>query len=67
MTATPTNMIDVKASMARLFETRDGKMVMGYLNKKYYDGPMTKGSLERLLGSRDVMLHIKQLMENTSG
>ena len=66
MTATPTNMIDVKASMARLFETRDGKMVMGYLNKKYYDGPMAKGNLERLAGRRDVMLHIKQLMENNT-
>ena len=66
MTTIPTNMIDVKSSMARLFETRDGKMVVGYLNKKYYDGPMTKGSLERLLGSRDVMLHIKQLMENNT-
>lgn len=62
----PINVAEVKASAARLFATRDGQQVLGYLTRKYYDAPMTKINLEREVGRRDVLLHIKQLIEDTN-
>jgi hypothetical protein len=59
----PVVMADVKTAADRLFKTRDGQIVLKYLNQKYYDGPMATGSLERLIGRRDVLLHIKRLIE----
>lgn len=58
----PMVMTDIKAAAARLFATRDGAQVLEYLNTKYYDAPIKCEYINREVGRRDVMLHIKQLM-----
>lgn len=48
------------AAYQRLFDTRDGKVVLADLMKKFYDGPMEGADLSREMGKRDVLYSIKK-------
>lgn len=48
-----------KALYSRLFNTRDGKLVLADLLKRFYDTPMEGGDLNREAGRRDVARFIK--------
>ena len=48
----------------RVFETRDGKIVLDDLRRQFYDCPMKSGDLAREAGRRDVVLHIHRRMSN---
>jgi hypothetical protein len=56
-------MNDVKTATQRIFDTRDGKLLMEYLSRTYYDSPIKGDNVIRELGSRDVILRLKQLIE----
>ena len=57
-------MQDVKTATQRVFDTRDGKLVMEYLSRTYYDSLIKGDNVVRELGSRDVILRLKQLIED---
>lgn len=49
---------------SRVFETRDGKIVLEDLERQFYHCPMKSGDLAREAGRRDVVLHIHRRMTN---
>ena len=54
---------DVKAAATRVFATRDGEVLMNWLERSYYDCKINDTQLERQIGKRDVVWAIKQLLE----
>ena len=55
---------EVKPAATRLFQTRDGELVLTYLLDRYYHCRIKDESIERQVGQRDVMLHVKHLLED---
>ena len=54
---------DLGAAYKRTF-TGDGAHVLKDLMERFYDGQINiDGDLSRFIGRRDVMLHIKQMLE----
>ena len=51
----------VNAAYKRLFATRDGKVVLADLSKRFYDNPMDGADLNREAGQRDVLHFIKRV------
>lgn len=58
-----TSINDAKVAASRLFKTPDGKVLMEYLRRRYYDNPMTETNIERLVGRRDVLWDLINLVE----
>ena len=54
----PLKMVEIKPAAARLFDTRDGKLVMEYLQRTYYDAKLNSDNLERECGRRDVIRNL---------
>lgn len=54
---------DAKLAASRIFKSKDGKVLMDYLRRRYYDNPMTDGTIERMVGRRDVVWDIINLVE----
>ncbi len=52
----------IKPAVQRLFQTRDGELVLEYLMNKYYHCRFKEETLVRQAGQRDVLLHVKQLL-----
>lgn len=44
----------------RLFKTRDGKLVLADLNKRFYDCEISESDTNRQIGKRDVLLFINK-------
>ena len=58
------NRIDeIRAAAHRLFLTRDGGLVLDYLNERFYDCVIKDDQLARQVGRRDVVLEINRLQE----
>ena len=59
---------DLAAAYRRTFTQGDGKLVLEDLMQRFYDGQIdVGGDLSRFIGRRDVMLHIKQTVEEGDG
>lgn len=57
---------DLRAAYSRLFATRDGRVVLDDLRRRYYDLTIkTDADMHRVVGQRDVVLHILQSLERT--
>lgn len=56
-------MSDVKGAVQRTFNTPDGKLVMEWLSRTYYDCPIKSDEAVRSLGSRDVIHQLKRMTE----
>ncbi|MCP3675854.1 MAG: hypothetical protein GY829_15495 [Gammaproteobacteria bacterium] len=54
----------LRVAYGRCFSSRDGKIVLADLNKQFYDGKMDGSDLNREVGKRDVMRHIKTRLNN---
>lgn len=60
--------VDIRAAYHRLFKTRDGEVVMADLKRRYYDMTVqTDADMHRVIGQRDVVLHILNQLERTDG
>lgn len=56
---------EITPAMQRLFATRDGQLVLKYLDRRYYDAKIKQDELERAVGRRDVVLDIHRTLEKT--
>lgn len=52
--------IATKSAYARLFATRDGKVVLEDLKAQFYDNVISDSDTSRDVGKRDVLLYINQ-------
>ena len=48
----------------RCFAGKDGALVLEDLERKYYDGKMDDPDINRCVGQRDVVRHIKEKIRN---
>ena len=55
---------DVRPAAHRLFRTRDGELVMEHLLDRFYHCKVKDETLARQVGQRDVMLYLRQLLED---
>lgn len=53
----------VHETYSRLFNTRDGQIVLDDLRRRFYDAPMSGADLNREVGRRDVLLLINSLVK----
>lgn len=54
---------DVKKAIRSVFGSPDGKVLLDYLTRTYYDCKITDENIERQLGRRDVVWTIKQILD----
>lgn len=54
------NLKQLQGAYAHLFSTADGKLVLADLEHKFYDNALEGRDLNREVGRRDVVRHIKQ-------
>jgi len=57
---------DIRSAAHRLFLTRDGEVVLRYLNERFYDCVIKEDQLARQVGRRDVLLEINRLAANVA-
>ncbi len=53
-------MTAIRQAYARLFQTRDGKVVLEDLRNQFYDNEISDSDTRRDVGKRDVLLYIKR-------
>ncbi len=53
---------DMRPVARRVFQTRDGELVLEHLLDRFYHNRIKDESMARQVGQRDVMLHIKHLL-----
>jgi len=58
---------EVKPAFSRLLKTADGKIVMDYLERRYYDNKIVNENMARQVGQRDVVRTIKILSGEDDG
>ena len=54
---------DVQKAIRSVFSSPDGKVLLEYLRRTYYDCKISDENVERQLGRRDVVWSIKQILE----
>jgi len=61
-TASPRDdrMTAIRSAYARLFTTRDGKVVLEDLKTQFYDNEISDSDTRRDVGKRDVLLYINK-------
>lgn len=52
-----------KAAVKRWGKTKEGELILAYLNKKYLYQTIKDEALARSVGQRDVLLFIKRILE----
>ncbi len=57
---------EVSPAAGRLFKTRDGELVLTYLLDRFYHCRIKDETLVRQVGQRDVLLHVKHLLEGSN-
>lgn len=55
---------ELRNAYRRLFDTRDGKLVLEDLKRLYYDSPLNGEDLSREVGQRDV---VRKILSNIKG
>ena len=55
----------IRNSVRKTFATHEGRVALKYLMDRFYDCQLKHEHLERQAGSRDVLYHIKQIIEET--
>lgn len=58
--------IRVRFAASRIFKSQDGKLLLAYLKKRYYDNRLKPEELERQVGRRDVVLDLITMIEETN-
>ena len=53
---------EIKPAAKRVFHSRDGELVLEYLLSRFYHCRLKDEHLERQVGRRDVLLHIRDLL-----
>lgn len=59
----PLKLDEIKPAAARMFKTADGKLVLEYLQRKFYDCKLSNDNILREAGARDVVKHILTMIE----
>lgn len=55
----PLKMQDITPAIYRVMKSRDGKLMMQWLEATFYDSKLNSDNLEREVGQRDVVRQIK--------
>lgn len=58
-----TSAIDIRPALRRLFATRDGELVLSYLEDRFYHGQIHDERMAREIGQRDVIRAIRLLLK----
>ena len=56
-------MEEIKPAVSRVLKTADGKLLMEWLERTYYDAKLNEDSLSRECGRRDVVRQLKIIGE----
>lgn len=51
-------------AIKRVFQTDDGKVLMEFLERRFYDNRIHNETMAREVGHRDVVLQLKQIQES---
>ena len=54
---------EIAPVVERVFKTRDGELLLSYLERRYYDATIKSDEALRGLGRRDVVHDLKRMME----